>query len=169
MRRPIAFAEVLEEKLSGCAPAPPVSPKPAFGHVPTVRAFVFEFGAAAIPVREPQVKHLYSVNPGPPPRSEDPPSYGGARESCDARPLRSRRVLSPQGQAAVVQLNTLGAAIGPDFTDQELRHAFRALARRYHPDRHPGCSTMEKARLSRQFIQLHDAYRALQVASPIAA
>ena len=51
----------------------------------------------------------------------------------------------------------------------DLRGAFRTLARRYHPDRHPNCTPIEKARLSRQFIQLHDAYRELQASLPVAA
>jgi DnaJ-class molecular chaperone len=65
-------------------------------------------------------------------------------------------------------LNALGAAVPADFSAQELRRAFRTLAHQYHPDRHPACGAAEKARLSQQFIQLHDAYRELRVEAPVA-
>ena len=42
-----------------------------------------------------------------------------------------------------------------------LRNAYRTLARRYHPDRHPGCSPADRARLARLFAEATDAYRSL--------
>ncbi len=58
-----------------------------------------------------------------------------------------------------------GATLTVDFTDGELRSAFRALARCYHPDRHPESGALEQARLSRVFAGLADAYRHLVTVS----
>ena len=55
----------------------------------------------------------------------------------------------------------LGAVIGPDFTEVELRSAFRALALRYHPDRHPGITEPERARLARLFADASECHRQL--------
>jgi hypothetical protein len=98
-----------------------------------------------------------------------PAEFGRPRQTDDAPRNRPNRKLSPQAQSALDRLNALGADVHADFTPHELRHAFRALARRYHPDRYPASSATEKARLSRQFIQLHDAYRELKGAIPVAA
>jgi curved DNA-binding protein CbpA len=56
----------------------------------------------------------------------------------------------------------LGANLEPDFTASELRTTFRRLARQFHPDRHPGSSDAEKARLSRLFTDLNDHHRLLR-------
>jgi DnaJ-class molecular chaperone len=58
-------------------------------------------------------------------------------------------------------LEALGAVLPADFTSDELRAAFRSLARRYHPDRHPRCSEDERIRLGVLFGHAHDAYRTL--------
>ena len=157
MGRRIAFAEVLDEKLSGHASAPPAPPQPTVWHVPTVAAFFSEFGAAGRPVHDPRARHLYSSSSRP------------AARVYPAQPTPSQRSLSSREQAALDQLIALGASVGADFTVDQLRSAFRSLARRYHPDRHPGSTASEKARLSMQFVQLHDAYRELQGALPAAA
>lgn len=75
---------------------------------------------------------------------------------------RPARTLSARERAALDLLVGLGASLTPGFTRQELRSAFRALARRYHPDAHPATSAAEKARLSSRFATLRDAYDALQ-------
>lgn len=165
----VTFAAVLDDKLRGSEPEPAASPEPRRRHVSTVQAFVFEFAAAASNLRNSRATHLYTI--------DSDLSRSGAQRLRVGRTLdeherpfsRPQRILSSRGRAALDQLNALGAAIGADFTVQELRQAFRTLARRYHPDRHPGSSAIEKARLSRQFIQLHDAYRDLQAATPAAA
>ena len=33
--------------------------------------------------------------------------------------------------------------VGPDASDEEIKHAYRTLARKYHPDAHPGDSQAE--------------------------
>jgi DnaJ-class molecular chaperone len=58
----------------------------------------------------------------------------------------------------------LGATLGSDFTAHELRSAYRTLARRYHPDRHPASSEIEKARLARAFAEMSGSHRHLLTA-----
>jgi DnaJ-class molecular chaperone len=71
------------------------------------------------------------------------------------------RVLSSREQRALDDLIALGAELPADFTFDELRSAFRTLARRYHPDRHAGCRAEDKARLAHLFARTRDAYRTL--------
>jgi hypothetical protein len=156
MGRRIAFTEILDEKLSDSASEPPASPGPAVRHVPTVVAFFSEFGATGRPVYDPRGRALYSNRSQP------------AARIHPGQP-NPRRSLSSREQTALDQRIALGASVGADFTVDQLRSAFRALAPIYHPDRHPGSSESEKARLSMQFVQLHDAYRELQGALPAAA
>ncbi len=71
------------------------------------------------------------------------------------------RILAAGQRRALCALVNLGADLRDDFTAAELRTAFRALARRYHPDSHPHCSSAAKTRLSRQFAEISDHYRLL--------
>jgi DnaJ-class molecular chaperone len=75
--------------------------------------------------------------------------------------MAGRRRLTPSQQKAVDEMVSLGASLGADFTIDELRGAYRQLARRYHPDVHPSCSEREKARLSALFTRAHDSYQIL--------
>jgi DnaJ domain len=156
MGRRTAFADVLDSKLSESFHDRPASPRPAGRHIPTVNVFFVEFGAGATPVRSFRDHHLYTANAEP------------IRRAPHEQP-RPGRTLSSRKRAALEQLNALGARLDADFTVEALRRAFRELARRYHPDRHPGSSASEKARFSMQFVRLHDAYRELQSAAPAAA
>jgi hypothetical protein len=83
-----------------------------------------------------------------------------AAPQADAMP-RPRRPLAIPQQRALVELVTLGATLREDFTAGELRSAFRALARRYHPDRHATSDQTQREQLARQFARVHDAYRLL--------
>jgi hypothetical protein len=85
------------------------------------------------------------------------PVYG-ARPEAQSRP--ARLLTAAQKQAAGV-LRGLGATLAADFTDAELKSVFRALARRFHPDRHPGSTEGERARLALSFATACDAYRTL--------
>ena len=80
---------------------------------------------------------------------------------ADVRPLRR---LTASQQRVLGDLICLGANLRPDFTARELRSAFRTLARRYHPDRHPLASKVEKARLSCLFTDLTNNHQHLLVA-----
>jgi hypothetical protein len=74
---------------------------------------------------------------------------------------RPRRTLTPRQHDALRALWGLGARLGADFTEPELRSAYKSLARRYHPDSHPDGSEAEVARLARIFANLTDCYRLL--------
>lgn len=76
-------------------------------------------------------------------------------------------MLTPRQQEAFGRLIDLGARLGDDFSEHELRRAFRQLARDYHPDCHPGCSEFDRARLSRTFAAVHEAYRLLRPIRPV--
>ncbi|HEV8396721.1 MAG TPA: DnaJ domain-containing protein [Vicinamibacterales bacterium] len=56
-----------------------------------------------------------------------------------------------------LERQTLEDASTPDA----LRRAYRALARRYHPDRHQGCSPAEREQLARLFAEATQHYRLL--------
>jgi hypothetical protein len=81
-----------------------------------------------------------------------------AREADDPR---RPRTLSAGQSMALARLNALGASLPPDFTDRELRSAFRRLARRFHPDRHPG-DRPSQARLAQIFRECVEHYRRLR-------
>ena len=54
-----------------------------------------------------------------------------------AAPAQPCRRLTAAQWRSLDLFNQLGAGVRADFSAGELRSAFRALARRYHPDRHP--------------------------------
>lgn len=66
----------------------------------------------------------------------------------------------PRGDA-VAYLRGLDGCLGPDPDARQLRAAFRRLARRFHPDRHPLASTAVKRECSEKFQAVYAAYRTL--------
>ena len=71
------------------------------------------------------------------------------------------RRLTLREREALEVLVTLGAGLADDFTNEELRTAFRALARRYHPDRHPNASEPQRMQLGLLFGHAYAAYKLL--------
>ena len=161
MPRGTAFADVLDDLLDA---APVQQPAPRRAGVATHSFFPFDRSrfAAAPRTSAPAV--------GFTPRQDDEPprAAGGSPLPFTPRAPRRARALTPRQQLALDTLVTLGARITSDFSGDELRAQFRALALRYHPDRHPGSTGPEKARLAALFSQLHDAYEHLK-AAPLAA
>jgi hypothetical protein len=151
------FAEILAEKVGRFE----ATGRPAAGsraphakpHPPVV--LFFHHGAGA-PVMDNRVARAYGA--GFRPRAAAAPA---------PEPPRPARILTDREQRALAHFVAMGAKLRSDFTNQDLRSAFRLLARLYHPDRHPGCSEFEKARLSRLFAGLHDAYRTLLASIPL--
>ena len=143
------FAEVLEQELAAfqsrgpaSAPAPPPPPayRPPHPFLFATPQFQFRataYGSAARTAAGSRLAHR--VRPLPPPTAP--------------RPLTAIQ------QRAFDQLIALGADLGSDCTARELRSAYRTLARRFHPDRHPASSETEKARLARMFADLSQNHR----------
>ena len=104
----------------------------------------------------------FDATPAAPPRT----GFGIGTQpflfTAPPRPARPRRILSPRQQLAFDTIAALGGRLAADFTRDELRATFRALALRYHPDRHPGSNERETARLATSFSQLTAAYERLQ-------
>jgi hypothetical protein len=89
--------------------------------------------------------------------------YASMREAADRR-VRRPAPLTPRERRALAALNRLGAAVDETVSSSGLRHAFRRLARQYHPDRHTGSSNTETVRLSQLFAELTGHYRLLAAA-----
>jgi DnaJ-class molecular chaperone len=59
-------------------------------------------------------------------------------------------------------LRACGAAsLRDDVSRTEIQRAYRMLAKRFHPECHPGCSPRESARLAEIFTAITAAYRTL--------
>lgn len=140
MRPVVPFARVLDETLAGSSATADVAP-PRTYRAPQVIGF-FDF-----------------TSPGRQPHSPRPtiPS--------PLRPTRVQRCLTAKQRVALATLVALGATLGADFTIAELRTAFRALARRYHPDSFAGASELERSRLARLFTSARDAYELLRASA----
>jgi hypothetical protein len=162
MRAGPDFGQILDEKLEGAgfAWASRRERRAAADHPGARPVFLFgdlRSGFTAGPSRPAQASGaspwtpVYGARPGAQSR--------GAGVRAGDRPARH---LTPPQRLAVDALRALGAdPLCDDFTDAELKSAFRVLARRFHPDRHPASSDAERARLSRSFAAACDAYRAL--------
>ena len=176
MPRGVAFADLLDEKLA----AEPIDSKPAvtFGPAGVATAYGFFFveaprtAVAAFPASPARwmgprsadgsvgldERFTGAVNAGSVRVRMHMTSGPAVQPAAQTRPAR---LLSEREQRALADLVTLGGALTGEFTFDELRSVFRTLARRYHPDRHTGCSEQDKARLAEQFTRARDAYRVL--------
>jgi hypothetical protein len=129
------FAELLDAHL-GCTDVPPPVARGWTGRPVTAPLFAFELPLTAKPA---------PAAPRPEPQ----------------RPAAPRLRLTTVEQQALDALNALGAGLDDELTPATLRRAFRGLAHRYHPDRHPGRSAAEHARLARLFAEVTAHYRLL--------
>ena len=142
MRRGPAFSDVLQEKLD-------TYPVETEATTPVSRGFA----------GTPPLGFFFFSDAGLSPAANP---YSTARRWKPAPRPRPRRTLLPHEQRALDEFIALGANLHKDFTSAELRSAFRALAREYHPDRHPGSGEFERERLSASFARLRQAYEQLQ-------
>ena len=75
---------------------------------------------------------------------------------------RPPRTLNARMRSALDVLRATGATdLEDDFLSAELKRAFRRLARRAHPDMHPGVTDHESRCLVARFREIHEAYQTL--------
>jgi hypothetical protein len=96
--------------------------------------------------------------PGSVPRSAAAPSQEPSPAGPSSARGPARPPLVPDSPRARA-LRTLGLDGEPGV--DVVRAAFRQLARRWHPDRHPGANELTRALLCRRFAQITGAYEAL--------
>lgn len=71
------------------------------------------------------------------------------------------RMLTVAERHALDTLVKHGARLTPVFSLAELRHEYRRLARRLHPDTHPDSTAAELAQLSARFAAVSSSYQVL--------
>jgi hypothetical protein len=159
------FAEIFEAELN-CTDVPHA--RGAWSRPLTAPLFVFERPHPA--VRVASVGMRSSVPPLNPPLHDSVahvhaqvPAHAQDRHAppFTESPTTRKIALSPLERRALVALNDLGAGLGESPSPSTLRRAFKRLARRYHPDRHPGSSAAEQERLARVFVEATGHYRVL--------
>jgi len=163
------FADVLEARL-GCTDVPPAGRREPGHRVLTAALFVFELPLAAASAAA-RLRHPVSQETA---RDERPATRTTERASSrdesattttPAWPVVSTGIrLTLLERRALAALNRLGAGLDEAPSSDTLRRAFRRLAHRYHPDRHPGSSPEESARLARLFAEATAHYRVLAAA-----
>ena len=185
MRCGASFAEVLDATLRGYQPEVTVQPATASCRPTTLppNPFLFTLHARAATVQQP-LNLADAMRVGVPSgatvagssaaqASASVPREEGARAAARAvaelprtraTPRAPRRKLTPLQQRSLDAFVDAGASIGPDFSADEVRSAYRRLARRFHPDRHPLAADEEKAALSRQFAAVTSDYEVLLTA-----
>jgi hypothetical protein len=150
VRSAATFAELLEAELkcTNVRHAASARNRPL-----TAALFVFDLprSAGVAPRRDPlQPFYTPTQEERATGRAETPPTPKIRLNACERR--------------ALAALNDLGADLGESLSLSTLRRAFRRLARRYHPDRHPGSSAAEHERMARVFVEVTEHYRVLAAA-----
>jgi hypothetical protein len=84
----------------------------------------------------------------------------GRQRQRDAEPIPATPASDTPHERA---LRTLGLSGQPDH--DAVRAAFRQLARRWHPDRHPSVGEQTRAALCRRFVAIATAYEHLMARS----
>jgi hypothetical protein len=161
------FAEILEAELNCTNVLPAAGHASAAWHRPlTAPLFVFDRRREArhlddvdvrgcAPPLDPLTRHA-GPQPNPPTRERATP--------LTKSPIAPTVALSAREQRSLTALIDLGADLGDSLSLRTLRQAFRRLAHRYHPDRHPQCSAAERNRLARAFAEVTEHYRVLAAA-----
>jgi hypothetical protein len=166
MQAGATFADVLDARLGGSD----VPPRPVIWSNRPVTAplFVFELPLAAATaggrIRSAVFSTALPVQSSVPRSAGESPIREQQRAAVTseppARPATVIRLTAVEARA-MAALNALGAGLDETISPDTLRRAFRRLARRYHPDRHPGSGGAETARLARLFADATAHYRLL--------
>ncbi len=93
-----------------------------------------------------------------------PPHAPSVAPALPTRPVRHLTIGQRQALDALV---ALGARLDDAFTARDLRSAFRTLARRYHPDRHPALDGRDAARLAAHFTRAREAHDQLRTVADV--
>jgi preprotein translocase subunit Sec63 len=83
------------------------------------------------------------------------PRVAPTREARPPRPMNAVQ------RMAFELLNLAGASLATDFTNAELKGAFRRLARELHPDMHRNVTAERRTSLGMQFAEIREAYELL--------
>jgi len=86
----------------------------------------------------------------------EPPEFLHGRQRRRDAAAAAERCQDAGRQRALALLGLSG-----DPSPDALRTAFRQLARRWHPDRHPAAGELTRAALCRRFAQISAAYQEL--------
>jgi hypothetical protein len=98
--------------------------------------------------------------PSATPQPLQPPEFLHGRQRRRDAARAAARATDPGRQRALALLGLSG-----DPAPEAIGAAFRQLARRWHPDRHPEAGELTRAALCRRFAQIAEAYRELMSAS----
>jgi hypothetical protein len=98
--------------------------------------------------------------PSAAPQPLQPPEFLHGRQRRRDAARAAERAADPVRQRALALLG-----LSADPTQEAIGAAFRQLARRWHPDRHPEAGELTRAALCRRFAQIAEAYRELMNAS----
>lgn len=168
------FADILAEKVGRpkFGTRPTQASRPAFARAQAPVLLFFQAGNGQATTVDHRAARAYGIPFVPRQEPVQNQTVSRVRPAQKARPAqpaepRPPRVLTERQHTALTLLVSLGAQLDADFTARQLKTAFKVLARLYHPDRHPGCSEFEKARFSRQFAAVHEAYRQLLAVLPL--
>jgi hypothetical protein len=148
MRAQAHFREILERKLAAAGEAGrPPDRRPLTRPLPPP-LFAFASGS-----------HSFRTDAARPAACG---AYGVRRPVAPVSPPRRPLGLSPSERHAADELRRLGAAFpDDDFSVADVRSAYRALARRFHPDAHPGATEAERSYLAGAFGRITTAYHEL--------
>jgi hypothetical protein len=97
----------------------------------------------------------------PPPAASSGPAYRRPAQTCgDWRPQSGSRSERETASKATTRAWTV-LGVPPGTAPEEIKRAYRRLARSFHPDLHPGATDDERRALEARFAEVTDAYRAL--------
>jgi len=139
---------------TGCGDQPSVSPRPARQQCLEQLERLFGLTRARLSFR------VMGQHPGRTPAPLEPPEFLHGRQRRRDAAAATERSQDAGRQRALCLLGLSGEP-SPDV----LRSAFRQLARRWHPDRHPQAGELTRAALCRRFAQISAAYQELLGAS----
>lgn len=139
---------------TGCADEPSGSLRPARQQCLDQLESLFGLARARLSFR------VMGQRPGRAPAPLEPPEFlHGRQRRRDAAAAAERSQVAGRQRA----LCLLGLSGDPQ--PEAIRTAFRQLARRWHPDRHPQAGELTRAALCRRFAQISAAYQELMSVS----